>query len=141
MKDGKLNPDVPDPLLNGGVFGAGRRYENHSIVDFKSFLKPFDLRRVCPGRYLASTTLWVAMASILYTMNLSKATDSAGNVIEPDVKINPDLPTLQYVSCRVSFFLFVCSPFPRALLPFDCSIKPRSKEAEDLIRSSAMNAA
>jgi len=79
MKDGKLNPDVPDPLLNGGVFGAGRR--------------------VCPGRYLASTTLWVAMASILYTMNLSKATDSAGNVIEPDVKINPDLPTLQYVSC------------------------------------------
>lgn len=26
IKDGKLNPDVPDPMLNGGVFGAGRRY-------------------------------------------------------------------------------------------------------------------
>lgn len=37
------------------------------------------------------------MASILSTFDIEKAVDDAGNVIEPEMKINPDLPTLQYV--------------------------------------------
>lgn len=56
-----LNPDVPNP--QGVAFGFGRR--------------------ICPGRYMAYESAWVIVASILATLNVEKATDSAGNLIIP----------------------------------------------------------
>ena len=45
-----------------------------------------DLRkytRLCPGRDVALSTLWIAAATILTTFNLSKSIDKDGKVIEP----------------------------------------------------------
>ncbi|KAH7928202.1 cytochrome P450 [Leucogyrophana mollusca] len=39
-------------------------------------------RRVCPGRYLADASVWIAIASILATLNIGKATGKAGYEIE-----------------------------------------------------------
>ncbi|KAG5650137.1 hypothetical protein H0H81_000560, partial [Sphagnurus paluster] len=61
MKDGKLNPDVKDPA--SFAFGFGRR--------------------ICPGRHMAFSAVWITMASIIATFDISKAVDNNGRIIEP----------------------------------------------------------
>ncbi|KAF8068005.1 cytochrome P450 [Lyophyllum atratum] len=93
-KDGKLNPAARDPAH--AAFGFGRR--------------------ICPGRYMAFSAVWIAVASIIATFDITKAVDENGEVIEP---------SHEYTSA------LICMP-----LPFKCSIKPRSKEAEASIRAT-----
>ena len=38
---------------------------------------------------MALDTIWIAIASVLAVYNISKAVDSRGNVITPEVKPNP----------------------------------------------------
>jgi len=94
IKDGQLDPDVKDPLAI--VFGLGRR--------------------VCPGKHIALSTVWISVASILAAFDITKAVDEHGKVIEP--------PSGHSEGVAVT------------PLPFKCIIKPRSKAIEDLIRSS-----
>ncbi|KAJ7252542.1 cytochrome P450 [Mycena rebaudengoi] len=94
LLNGQLNPDVRDP---SAVFGFGRR--------------------VCPGRHMAQSILWVTVASLLAVFNITKAIGEDGKILEP---------SYEYHSALVSM------PFP-----FKCSIKPRSKAAADLIRSTS----
>lgn len=61
IKDGKLNPEVQDPEV--AAFGFGRR--------------------ICPGRHMATATIWMAVASILAAFKITKAIDEDGNIIEP----------------------------------------------------------
>ncbi|PBK75825.1 cytochrome P450 [Armillaria solidipes] len=73
-------------------------------------------RRICPGRYLASNTAWIAIASMVATLSFSKAVDSEGRILEPS-----DTFTDGFLS------------FP---LPFKCTIKTRSAGAQALINSN-----
>ncbi|KAJ7251374.1 cytochrome P450 [Mycena rebaudengoi] len=73
-------------------------------------------RRVCPGQHMAQSTLWITVASLLAVFNITKAIGKDGKILEP---------SYEYHSAIVSM------PFP-----FKCSIKPRSKAAADLIRST-----
>lgn len=41
---------------------------------------------ICPGRFLADNTVWLAVARMLAVFNLTEATDTEGNMIEPDIK-------------------------------------------------------
>jgi len=79
-QEGNLNDDTVDY-----VFGFGRR--------------------ICPGRHLASGSIWAAMANILASFRIEPAKDTAGNPID----IEPEW----------SYALSVC---PK---PFPCSIVPR----------------
>ncbi|KAJ7046052.1 cytochrome P450 [Mycena alexandri] len=90
---GRLNPAVPNPEA---AFGFGRR--------------------LCPGRHMASASLWVAITSILATFDITKAVDEHGQEIEPSYEFD--------------------SGFISAPLPFECSIQPRSKGAEALVRAA-----
>ena len=38
---------------------------------------------ICPGRHLAWSSLWMMVASMLATMNITKAMDENGVIIEP----------------------------------------------------------
>lgn len=107
--------DYPDPL----VFRPERFLTpdgtqlDHNVRDP---LAAFGFgRRVCPGKHMATSMLYIAIVSILAVFDISKAVDEDGNVIEP---------TGEYVSSLVSH--------PK---PFKCSIKPRSEDAEKLIAS------
>ncbi|KAJ7828101.1 cytochrome P450 [Mycena leptocephala] len=40
-------------------------------------------RRVCPGRYIATSKLWIVVASVLAAFDIRKATDEQGNIVEP----------------------------------------------------------
>ncbi|KAJ1301077.1 hypothetical protein OPQ81_003495 [Rhizoctonia solani] len=75
-------------------------------------------RRICPGQFVADTSIFLVMANMLATMDIAKARDENGNEIEPEVLRGPAL---------------VCQ-----LRPFKCSIKPRSSHAIELINSAVM---
>ncbi|KAJ7760655.1 cytochrome P450 [Mycena maculata] len=51
-------------------------------------------RRKCPGRYLALDTMWIVIASTLYSYRISKALDSRGKEIEPKVEYKTGLISL-----------------------------------------------
>lgn len=73
-------------------------------------------RRVCPGLVIAQTHIFVTMASMLATFNITKARDSTGAVIEPREDAKSGVIN-----------------FPK---PFVVSITPRSDAAVTLIRRS-----
>lgn len=77
-------------------------------------------RRICPGRHLGSSIVWLAGVSILATCQILKAKDKDGNIIEPGMELESAI-----------------TADPK---PFKCSIKPRSAEAAELIKQSAMDA-
>ncbi|KAG5634702.1 hypothetical protein H0H81_001059, partial [Sphagnurus paluster] len=61
MKDGKLNPDIKDP--SSATFGFGRR--------------------ICPGREMALDSIWITVALMVATLDISKPVDDNGEVVEP----------------------------------------------------------
>ncbi|KAH9950732.1 cytochrome P450 [Amylocystis lapponica] len=73
-------------------------------------------RRKCPGIHLVEQSLWIAMACMIATLNMKKATDEQGNAIEPEIK------------------------FPNAVFrvpgPFKSDIRPRSEQALKVIQAS-----
>ncbi|KAI1150679.1 cytochrome P450 monooxygenase [Nemania diffusa] len=88
-----LGPDpAPDPM--DFTFGYGRR--------------------ICPGRYLATTSIWLTVARSLAVFKISKGLDKNGREIEPDVGFSPGIIS------RVD--------------PFKATIKPRSPQHDFLIR-------
>lgn len=83
----------PDPA--GFVFGFGRR--------------------ICIGRRLAESTLFLAIAKTLATFDIGKGRDAQGLEIEPEIGIGPGA---------------VASP-----VPFSVTVKPRNEAVVDLVRS------
>lgn len=55
--------------------------------------------RICPGRHLADASLWIAMASVLATLNISKSLDNNGKEITPEVAFTSGI-----TRCLVPYF-------------------------------------
>ncbi|KZT69382.1 cytochrome P450 [Daedalea quercina L-15889] len=72
-------------------------------------------RRICPGRRFADNSLWLAMANLIATFEIRKARDVKGNEITPPAQFE--------------------SGFTSGPVRFQCSIKPRSQQAVELIAS------
>jgi len=94
LKDGVINSTVRDPSTL--AFGFGRR--------------------ICPGRFMAKESMWLAIACVLATMNISKAIGEDGTHIVPEED-------------------YICLGMLSYPKPFPCQISPRSKEHERLILS------
>ncbi|KAH9917357.1 cytochrome P450 [Amylocystis lapponica] len=92
--NGKLNPAMNEAEAAGFGFG----------------------RRICPGRHMAFSSIWITVALVLATFTLVKPKDKNGNTIEPDG---------EYVTGLV-----IHPP------PFKCVFEPRSPAAEALILST-----
>lgn len=77
--EGTLDPHVPNP--EEFAFGFGRR--------------------ICPGRYLSISSVWLAIASILATFELLMPTDESGKKVEPEVEYTTGLVRyVMYCSLR-----------------------------------------
>ena len=87
-----VEPPPPDPTSY--IFGFGRR--------------------ICPGRLLAESSVWLTVAKSLAALNISKGVDEDGKEIEPTVDFLPGI---------------ISHP-----APFKASIKARSPQHEELIR-------
>ncbi|KAI0712487.1 cytochrome P450 [Earliella scabrosa] len=72
LRDGELDPNVPDP--GRFAFGYGRR--------------------ICPGRYFAEGSLFINMAMVLHVFNITAPLDDAGKPIHIEPKMSNKL-----VSC------------------------------------------
>ncbi|KAJ8522796.1 hypothetical protein ONZ45_g689 [Pleurotus djamor] len=70
-------------------------------------------RRTCPGRHLGSATIWIAIATIFATMQVSKAQDDDGNECSVDEAFDVGLTSR-----------------PK---PFECHIEHRSEIAKELL--------
>jgi hypothetical protein len=40
---------------------------------------------MCPGRHLADKSIWIVMATLVSTVNISKAKDENGQEITPEI--------------------------------------------------------
>ncbi|PPQ77485.1 LOW QUALITY PROTEIN: hypothetical protein CVT25_011355 [Psilocybe cyanescens] len=109
-EDGKLTEEV------NAFFGFGRRCDC-----FPMFLSCFLTvsQRICPGRHMGSATAWLAMASVLSTFNILKKRDASGQEIIPSGEYADGMTRTDIVSSH--------------LLPYECSIAPRSEESIRLI--------
>ncbi|KAK1227302.1 hypothetical protein PQX77_009719 [Marasmius sp. AFHP31] len=74
--DGKA---PPSPELF--AFGFGRRPPGPNIT-----CKPHILNRVCPGRYFALNTVYLAMSRLLASFTIARAIDDEGNEIIPKAR-------------------------------------------------------
>ncbi|KAL7794247.1 cytochrome P450 [Trichoderma ceciliae] len=73
-------------------------------------------RRVCPGRHLADSALFVNMANLVAVFDITKAIDEQGNVLEPKLEI-----------------LAKSDPIAKPK-PFPYNITPRSEKHVELIK-------
>ncbi|KAM5532989.1 hypothetical protein V8D89_013331 [Ganoderma adspersum] len=95
IRDGKLDLSVQDPLAF--VFGFGRR--------------------ICPGRHYAEAALFINVASILHTFDITPPLDTGGRPIALDHRMTPGF--ISYAEDA------------------RCTVKPRSTEAIALITAHA----
>ncbi|KAF9036901.1 cytochrome P450 [Hymenopellis radicata] len=70
-------------------------------------------RRVCVGRHLAETSVWLAIATILAVFTVKKARDADGNEIDISGEFRNGIISMP--------------------LPFECTFVPRSREALRLL--------
>ncbi|KAI0291061.1 cytochrome P450 [Multifurca ochricompacta] len=112
----KLYPDPetfkPERFLNK---------EDGTFRDDPTILLAFGAgKRICPGRHFVDATLFVVISSVLSVFNVTKAKNKDGNDIPIEVATS--------VEGRI------------AIQPakFDCSITPRDKVAEDLIKAGVL---
>ncbi|CAE7105448.1 unnamed protein product [Rhizoctonia solani] len=75
-------------------------------------------RRICPGRDIVDASLYLIMANIIATTDINKPRDETGREYEPEIK-------------RTGHSI-------NQVLPFKCSITPRSEHAVKLINSIVM---
>ena len=68
------------------------------------------MRRLCPGQHLVESSAWILIVSMLATLNISKAVDEHGNVLEPEVKFeNPIFRCVQaLITLHVVMRLCLC---------------------------------
>ncbi|KAF8214253.1 cytochrome P450 [Mycena galopus ATCC 62051] len=94
LLDGKINPAVRDPQ---SAFGFGRR--------------------ICAGRHIAASSLWIAVVSMLAMFNITKEVGEDGQIIEPSYEYEGGV---------------VFSP-----VPFKCTITPRSQHGVSAIQETS----
>lgn len=114
LRDESVYPDadafIPERYLAPAAdeAAARRRDPRHYVFGFG--------RRRCPGLHLIDESLWIVMATMLATTDLSMEVDESGNVVRPAVS-------------------FDNSVF-RTPTPFKCDIRPRSEQTLQLVRLS-----
>ena len=86
------------------------------------------------------SSLWISVASLLHSFNISQALDGAGNPIKPTVKYVSSV--LKYVDIFSSLlFTLLLIPFTSYSIPapFECTIKPRSAGHVEIIKQELVN--
>jgi hypothetical protein len=130
LLDGKLNPAVRNPEP---AFGFGRRSVSLFSVPYRDKHR---FCRLCPGRHMALSSIWITVVSILATFDINKAVDERGNVIEPSYEYLSGLVRSE-AYLRFALLMNRSNYSSSAPVPFKCSITPRSQETIALIQGAA----
>ncbi|KAF9231726.1 cytochrome P450, partial [Melanogaster broomeanus] len=92
-----LGPTIPSCQLTGRNFPDPPHFDPDHFILPDGQLYPqakqssFELvrNRICSGRFLADNAVWVAVATILSTLRIDKATEDLGNKIEVEPVFTP----------------------------------------------------
>ena len=79
IRDGRLDPSVRDPA--DYIFGFGRRYVLDISLRLSGVSNVGRIRRICPGRHFAETSMFITFASVLHVFDISPPVDKEGNPI------------------------------------------------------------
>lgn len=132
--------DVEDNALAGinetpdAIFGFGRRWGLYLDVAFITYRFA---HRACPGRFIGLDFVWIVVASLLATYNISKPVDAKGQVVEPEVEYTSIL--IRYADLWLESILLGRLTDGNTLShpkPFKCRIIPRSENAKLLIEQT-----
>ncbi|KJA21677.1 hypothetical protein HYPSUDRAFT_41817 [Hypholoma sublateritium FD-334 SS-4] len=75
----------PEKYLNPDVFNPDRFFNEKGQLNDDDVYYIFGFgRRICPGRHVASTTVWLAIVNVLQSFDIQKKRDSSGNEIPVD---------------------------------------------------------
>lgn len=68
------------------AYGFGRRSVDATAVHYSRLTLAF---RVCPGRYLATDTIWIVVVSVISAYKILKPLDAEGKEVTPEVAYTP----------------------------------------------------
>jgi hypothetical protein len=136
LRDPAIYPDPhafkPERFLNA----------DGSLRDDPVVISAFEFeKRICPGRHLVDSTLFIAVASLFSVFRVGKGKGTNGG-FDPYPYTGSGvryshwacLPTLSWLSNLTPLIFFF---FSRPI-PFSCSILPRDKRAEELILAESL---
>ncbi|KAJ3522229.1 hypothetical protein NMY22_g11981 [Coprinellus aureogranulatus] len=114
---------MPPPSCKDEVAFLGPRCGSRCAIPGRPPLRMFDpvptsSIRICPGRFLADSSVYLTLAAMTALFDISPACDSEGN---------PVLPAVEY---DVGFV--------RHPKDFKCSIKPRSESVLALVKEAKL---
>ena len=148
LKD--ANDHLDDTVRSPGaaVFGFGRRWVVvvvpsrtwfRNLIAFLCFLKLFfgGWYRICPGRHISDTTLYMAVSNVLAVYNIKPPTDDEGNEVKLTEEVTSGMLSSVDLSIRDrtwSCFWLTQFYMTRYMVPFKCVIEPRSSVALALIQ-------
>ena len=90
LKDGKLVVDGRDPAMV--AFGFGRRCARPPFPSLPITSVPTCLpHRICPGRHFATSALFIFMASVLHTFNITAPVDEQGRPVRNGLRATTGL--------------------------------------------------
>ncbi|KAF9074605.1 cytochrome P450 [Rhodocollybia butyracea] len=100
------------------LFCPKRYLDDPDLLDPRDVIFGFGRRR-CPGRYFADYSIWIAVATMVSTVDILKAKDNQGNEITPEVAFAPG--------------------FVRHPQHFPCCVKPRSDNVSTIVDRSLVD--
>ncbi|KDR72492.1 hypothetical protein GALMADRAFT_142815 [Galerina marginata CBS 339.88] len=84
LRDESTYPDAstfrPERFMEGSP-------ETRGDIDPRNFIFGFGRRR-CPGADLVDSSIWLLLATMIATVDISKAQNSDGSIIEPEIDFN-----------------------------------------------------
>ncbi|OBZ68047.1 O-methylsterigmatocystin oxidoreductase [Grifola frondosa] len=96
-------------------------------------------RRLCPGQAFADSSLWLAMAHMIATLDIRKRVDSFGKEINFEAAFSSGfVRQAHYLNRFMRASVEVLCSAPK---PFTCVILPRSKKACELVQSTSADLA
>ncbi|KNZ76528.1 O-methylsterigmatocystin oxidoreductase [Termitomyces sp. J132] len=94
-------------------------------------------RRICPGRFLSDDNLWMSIATMLATVNFSKALDEDGKDIIPDATtVYSGVTKLVFYFIHIPGVTIILNSHPKS---FKCCIKARNPAAQEVLQQSLKN--
>ena len=93
--------------------------------------------RICPGRHISDTTLYVAVSNVLAVYNIKPPTDDEGNEVKLTEEVTSGMLSSVDLFIRDrtwSCFWLTQFCMNRYMVPFKCVIEPRSSAALALIQ-------
>ncbi|KAF4597210.1 hypothetical protein EYR40_007662 [Pleurotus pulmonarius] len=91
-------------------------------------------RRICPGRHLAYASIWIAVTTILSTLNITRKKDEHGNNIPLRLEFSSGITKWAHHFGLPDMFTHL--RFHSHPKPVPCNISPRSEAAAHLVQAA-----